>query len=103
MVVSSVTTIASYPAFSARWTNDVQSSSSFGQYSWYHRGTSPIASATSSSVVDDAVDSTIGTPRDDAPCAVAISASPCTIDWTPTGASMTGAGSRVPSTSTERS
>ena len=101
--MSSVTTMASNPAFSARSTKLVQSSRSFGQYSWYHRGTSPIASATASIDRDDAVDSTIGTPSDAAPSAVATSASGCTIDCTPTGASSTGAGSARPNRSVVRS
>jgi hypothetical protein len=71
--------------------------SSVGQYSWYHRGPSPDASATSSMECDDAVDSTIGTPSSAAARATASSPSGCTIDITPMGASRSGAGIGVPS------
>src|SRR5215471_3229942 len=73
-------------------------SSSFGQYSWNQRGPSPLAAAISSIEYEAAVDMIIGTPRSAAARAVASSPSGCTIDWTPIGASSTGAGISVPST-----
>ncbi len=73
-------------------------SGSFGQYSWNQRGPGPDAAATSSMLVEEAVDITIGSPSPAAAFAVARSASGCTIDCTPTGASTTGAGSVSPST-----
>jgi len=73
-------------------------SSSFGQYSWNQRGPSPLAAAISSIEYEAAVDMIIGTPRSAATRAVASSPSGCTIDWTPIGASSTGAGISVPST-----
>ena len=52
---------------------------------------------TSSIACEAAVDTTIGTPRSAAARATASSPSGCTIDSTPTGASITGAGIDVPS------
>ena len=49
------------------------------------------------------MDATSGSSAAAAPRADASSPSGCTISWTPTGASITGAVSRVPSTSTARS
>ena len=61
------------------------------------------APATSSSENDEAVLSVIVSPTAAAARATASSPSSWTIDWTPIGASITGAGIGVPSTSTERS
>ena len=77
--------------------------SSVGQYSWYQRGAVPGASATSSIVCEDAVDSTIGTPSSAAARATASSPSGCMIDITPIGASSSGAGIGVPSTVVDQS
>ena len=63
----------------------------------------PFASATSSMVCEEAVESTIGRPSAAAARAVASSPSGWMIDCTPTGASSTGAGIRVPSTVVLRS
>ncbi len=93
-----MTTTASYPAASARRTNDAASSRSDGQYSWYHRDASGACAATSSMVVEAAVDTTMVRPTAAAARATARSASGCTIESTPTGASITGAGIVVPST-----
>jgi hypothetical protein len=78
-------------------------SSSVGQYSWYQRGPSPEASATSSMVCEDAVDRIIGTPSSAAARATPGSASSCMIDSTPIGASSSGAGIAVPSTVVDQS
>ena len=62
IVVSSVTTIASQPAASARPTRLSTSSSDVDQYSWNQRGASPIAAAHSSIDTDAWLEKTIGTP-----------------------------------------
>jgi hypothetical protein len=98
-----VTTSVLKPLRWARSSRLTVTASSLGQYSWYQRGPSPLAAATSSMVYDDAVESTIGRPRAAAARAVASSPSGCTIDCTPTGATMTGAGIAVPSTVVPRS
>ena len=54
--------------------------------------------STTSSAVEDAVETTYASPSRAAARATADSASGCTIDSTPTGASITGAGMAVPST-----
>ena len=90
--VSSVSTSVVKPAAFARDRMLIVTSLSLGQYSWYHRGPSPLDSATSSIVCDEAVERTIGTPSAAAARAVASSPSGWTIDCTPTGASSTGAG-----------
>jgi hypothetical protein len=77
--------------------------SSVGQYSWNQRGPSPDASATSSMLCEDAVDSTIGSPSPAAARATPGSASACRIDSTPIGASSSGAGIAVPSTVVDQS
>ena len=53
--------------------------------------------------VEAALDTTIGTPVDFDARATASSASGCTMESTPTGASRNGAAERSPRTSTERS
>ena len=99
--MSSVTTIASQPAASARPTRLSTSSSDVDQYSWNQRGASPIAAAHSSIDTDAWLEKTIGTPRDAAARATARSASSCTSSSAPTGPSSSGAGSRRPNSSTE--
>jgi hypothetical protein len=101
--VSSVTTMASYPARSARVSRLAATAGSLGQYSWNHRGASPIAWATASSGRDEAVLRISGTPTARAARATASSASAWTMDSTPIGARRTGTGDRRPSSSTVRS
>ncbi|CAJ0557254.1 unnamed protein product, partial [Mesorhabditis spiculigera] len=100
--VSAVRTIAFAPAVSARRTNDSASSSSAGQYSWYHQ-LSPEAAATSSMVEDAAVERIDPIPNSAVTEPTATSASSWTKPSTPTGAVRIGAANRVPNTSTLRS
>jgi len=101
IVVSRVTTTASQPEASARASRLSTSSSEVDQYSWNHRGESPMTEAHSSIDTDAWLENTIGTPVAAAARATARSASRCTSSSAPTGPSSRGAGSRRPNSSTE--
>src|SRR6202020_2546114 len=91
------------PAFFALLSKDIVISlfSFDGQYSWNHLVPLPLALATSSILVLDAVLMIYGT---DSPAAVeASSPSGLKIRWTPTGAIATGKGNSLPSTFVDRS
>ncbi len=75
-----MTTSTENPAARARARMLPHTSGSLGQYNWNQRGPFPDASATSSMLVDDAVDITNGSPRPAAALALARSASLCTMD-----------------------
>ena len=91
-------TSAVKPAAFARARKLAATALSCGQYSWYQRWPSPLASATSSIAVDDAVLRTMGTPWDAAALATAASPPGCAMPSTPTGASRNGTASSAPST-----
>ena len=103
--VSTVTTIASYPAASARCTKLSHNSRSWGGYSWNHPGVSPSSAATSSIGSSVSVDAIIGMPV--VAAARAVTRSPCPSGSqraiTPTGANINGVGNVRPNSSTDRS
>ncbi len=96
--MSRVSTRTLKPAALARLRKLAAMSLSFGQYSWNHRWPSPLALATSSIVQEAAVDKIIGTPAAAAALATATSPSGWASLSTPTGPSMIGDASSVPST-----
>ncbi len=91
-------TSAVKPAAFARARKLAATARSFGQYSWNQRWPSPLASATSSIAVQDAVLSTMGTPQAAAALATATSPPGCAMPSTPTGASSNGTARSAPST-----
>ena len=103
--VSSVTTIACAPIFSARPTKLSTSSSDELQYSWNQSGPPPPSAATRSIGTDAWLESTAGMPRPAAARAIARSASSSTSSRTPTGAASRewGRSARTGSTPSSRS
>src|SRR5665213_2674163 len=98
-LVSRVTTMALYPAFSALLIMLLVKSSFLPQYNWNQCGFPALAVPISSIVLEDTVLTICGTCKLPAALATATSASGCAIDKTPTGASNIGEGNCVPNNS----